>query len=409
MVKKFLIAILFLGIIPFDPAMFTLFKNPELGQQIVRVLNVAVCAITGVLFVRNLLTDFFYERVATKYLKYFAGLMLLNALASMISSEDALLGTRLMSIMCLWAYYTYGLYTFKDAYSLIRTINITLLILIVISMALYYVDYEHATYIENATTRYFKGVAANRNSYAEITLFYVASNFYLWGQNKKRSWFYILTTALAVYTTYLTHGATSNVTMLLMILMAAYYTIFKKTIEFRTFLIAYVAIFISLIIMQSTENPLLAGIFQIFEKDSSMTGRTDIWKTSLRLIAEYPIFGRGYDTQVLWQNGIGENDPHNSILYMLLTQGLCGTIIFFVLFYNTLTKAKALLRYNPLFSYMYIFIITWMIRGLTESVFSYTHFVFWIAIIIIEMLFLENNKERSIGEDNEQKIHQYPR
>ena len=92
---------------------------------------------------------------------------------------------------------------------------------------------------------------------------------------------------------------------------------------------------------------------------------------------------------------------------MLLTQGFCGTIIFFSMFYNTLTKAKSVLKNDTLFSYMYIFIIVWMIRGLTESAFTYTHFVFWIAIIIIEMLVLEKKKEMSNGEENEKKIHEY--
>lgn len=407
MVKKIFTSILFLGIIPCDAAMFTLFKNPELGKQIVLILNIIVCGITGIFFIRNLMGKFFYEKISTKYLGYFIVLIFFNILASLLSSEDTLLGTRTMSLMCLWAYYTFGLYTFKDAHSLIKTINTTLLMLIVMSIVLYYIDYENATYIENATTRYFKGVALNRNSYVEITLFYVASNLYLWTKNKRHSLFYLLTTALAIYTTYLTHSATSTVSMLIMVLLTAYYIIAKKTISFKTFLIAYIGIFISLIIIQSAKTPFLSEILEYFQKDSSLTGRTDIWKTSFDLITEHPIFGRGYDTSALLKNGVLENDPHNSILYMLLTQGFCGTIIFFSMFYNTLTKAKSVLKNDTLFSYMYIFIIVWMIRGLTESAFTYTHFVFWIAIIIIEMLVLEKKKEMSNGEENEKKIHEY--
>ena len=407
MLRKLLSAILFLGIIPCDAAMFTLFKNPELGKQIVLILNITVCGITGIFVIRDLIEKFFYKEIAAKYLRYFIVLIIFNTLASMLSAEDALLDTRTMSLICLWAYYSFGLYTFKDAHSLIKTINTTLLMLIVMSIVLYYIDYENATHIENATTRCFKGVAANRNSYSEITLFYVASNLYLWAKNKRYSLFYLLTTALAMYTTYLTHSATSTVSMFIMVVLASYYIIAKKTISFKAFLIAYIGIFVSLVIIQSAEIPFLSEIIEYFRKDNSLTGRTDIWKTSFKLIAEYPIFGRGYDTYALFKNGVLENDPHNGILYMLLTQGFCGTIIFFSLFCNTLTKAKYILKNNTLFSYMYIFIIVWMIRGLTESVFSYTHFVFWIAIIIIEMLILEKKKEMSIGEENEKKIHEY--
>lgn len=407
MVKKLFISILFLGIIPCDAAMFTLFKDAELGKQIVLILNILVCGIVGIFFTRNFSERFFYEKISNKYLAYFIVLVFLNILASLIAVEDTLIWTRTMSLICLWAYYLLGLYVFRDAHTLVKSINITLLILILMSVILYYVDYENATYVESATTRYFKGVSSNRNAYSEITLFYVASNLYLWAKSKRHTLFYLSTTALAIYTTYLTHSATSIVSLLLMLLLLVWYITTKKIISFKAFLGMYIGIFISLIIIQSAETPFLSEILEFFQKDSSLTGRTDIWTTTFDLISEHPIFGRGYDTHILADNGILENDPHNGILYMLLTQGICGTIIFFSMFYNTLTKAKSVLKNDTLFSYMYIFIIVWMIRGLTESVFTYTHFVFWIAIIIIEMLILEKKKEMSVGEENEKKIHEY--
>lgn len=403
MVKKIFTSILFLGIIPCDAAMFTLFKNPELGRQIVLFLNMAVCGISGILLLQNLHKKIFYEKIRIKYLGYFIVLIILNIFASVLSAEDTQLLTRTMSLICLWGYYEFGLYTLENAHSLVKTVNITLLILILISIILYYTDYENATYIENATTRYFKGVALNRNSYAEITLFYVASNFYLWAKSKRRSLFYIVTTALAIYTTCLTHGATSTLCLILLVILSVWYVITKKLIPFKLFLISYSIVFILLIIIQTTDFPFLTEILEYFQKDSSLTGRTEIWKTSLELISEYPILGRGYDTIALELNGVSENDPHNSILYMLLTQGFFGTIIFFSMFYKTIAKAKNILKYNILFSYMYIFIVVWIIRGLTESAFTYTHFVFWIAIIIIEMLIVEKEEIIS-GEKNGQEI-----
>lgn len=408
MLKKLFCSILFLGIIPCDVAIFTLFKNPELGEKIVLILNITVCGIVGGFFLRNLNRKSFYDKISTKYLVYFTVLICSNILAALLSSEDTLIGTRTMSLICVWAYYAIGLYMFEDAHSLVKTINMTLLVLILMSILLYYIDYEHATYIENSTTRYFKGVAANRNSYVEITSFYVASNLYLWSQSKRHSLYYIVTTALAIYTTYLTHSATSTICLFFMIAISIVYIVIKKTVSFKTFLILYIVFFVSLIIVQSAETPFLTEILEYFQKDSSLTGRTNIWATTLESLKEHIILGRGYDTFVLRDRGILENDPHNSILYMLLTQGLFGTIVFFGMFYKTITKAKSILKHNTLFSYMYIFIITWMVRGLTESAFTYTHFVFWIAIIIIEMLILEEKKKTIDGEKNAKKLHQYP-
>lgn len=393
MLKKLFICILFLGVIPCDASLFTLFKNPDLGKQIVLFLNIGACVISGIFFVRKFMEKFLYEKITMKYLGYFVLLIMLNYLASLISGEYALIETRTMSLICLWGYYVLGLYTFKDSHSLVKTINITLLILIVMSTIFYFTNYEDVTYIENATTRCFKGVAPNRNSYAEITLFYVASNLYLWAKSKRNSLFYLATTALAIYTTYLTHSATATICLLVMIALSIWYIVSKKTISFNLFLGAYICIFISLIIVQSANTPFLSEILQYFQKSSSLTGRTDIWKLTFDLILEHPILGRGYDTFALLKNGVMENDPHNGVLYMILTQGFCGLIIFFSMFYKTIIEAKYALKDETLFSYMYIFIIVWMIRGLTESIFAYTHFVFWIAIIIIEMLVIEKKKD----------------
>lgn len=393
MLKKLFASILFLGVIPCDPALFTFFLNPALGKQISLGLNIIVCAIAFFLFIKNLNKNHLYEKISTKYILFFVAMLFLNIFSTMINSNNILIFNRTMSMICLCAYYLYCIYAFKNAHSLIKSINASLLILVIMSILLYYIDYEKATYIENSTTRYFKGVSLNRNSYAEITLFFITSNLYLWTKSKRHSLYYILTTALAVYTTYLTHSATTGVSLTLLIALWIIYVCTKKTLPFKAVMAMYFTIFVSMIIIQSSNTPFLSEIIEYFEKDTSLTGRTQIWKISLDLISDNLILGSGFDNYNLLFKGISENDPHNSILYMLLTQGLCGTILFLSLFFSTISKAKFVLKNNNMFNHMYIFIIAWLIRGLTESVFSYAHFVFWISIIIIEMLILEREKE----------------
>ena len=47
-----------------------------------------------------------------------------------------------------------------------------------------------------------------------------------------------------------------------------------------------------------------------------------------------------------------------------------------------------------------------MVRGLTESVLSYTHFTFWISVVAVEMLITTNQKNILDKKDlkNEQTI-----
>ena len=403
MLKKIIPCILILGIIPCDPALFTIYKNPEMGEMILRGLNLLVCAISAFYVLIYAQKKHIYGSIVTKYTMYFFALIILNSIGTMLSGEILSSNSRTMSLICLCAYYLYGLFVFRDAHSLVKSINITLLILIVMSFILYYTNYEDVTYIENATSRYFKGVATNRNSYAEISLFYIASNLYLWEKSKKHSLYYIITTALAVYTTFLTHSATATICVVLLIALVLLYKTTKKTLPFKTLIIGYAVLFVFLIIIQSGNIPFLSDVIKYFQKDTSLTGRTDIWKIAMNLISEHLIFGRGFDTNSMLASGVIENDPHNGILYMLLTQGLVGTIMFFGMFFKTITMAKKTINDNILFSYMYIFIVVWMVRGFTESAFTYTHFIFWIAIIVIEMLIKERKKEEMYEEISYEK------
>ena len=389
MLKRLLSTILLLGIIPCDAALFTLYSNADLGNTIVIFINAVVCGVAFCCIVLNMSKQKRYKWVAEKYILLFFIMIIANWIGSVMAGEEAEVSTRTMSMICVGAYYLYSLYAFDDADTLIRSINATLLVMILIGFVFYFVDFDKVSYIERAELRYFKGVAKNRNSYTEISLLYIVSNMYLWNKNKKHSLYYICTTAIAVYTTYLTHSATGTVSMVILFALSLLYAYKGVLIPFRLFVIGYAVIFVMLIIMQSADVPFLELITDIFQKDIGMTGRTKIWEKSIKLITEYPVFGRGFDTYALYKEGVYENDPHNSILYILLTQGAVGLTILLGVFGRVISKAKNIIKSNQLAAYMYIFIIVWMIRGLTESIFSYTHYVFWLAFIVIEMVEVE--------------------
>lgn len=396
--KIILSCVLFLGVIPCDSNALTLYKNPELGEKFVFILQIIVCAIVIRNLFPNLKSKRKYENIVAGIVILFLAQILLNAVGAIASEETYVLSNRTMSLLCLGAYYLYGIYMFQDANSLVKAINGTLLTMIVLSFILYYTNYEDATYIENATTRYFKGISLNRNSYVEISLFYIATNIYLWMQTKKYSLYFILTTGLAIYTTYLTHSATAMICVALFIALSLIYYLTQRTPPFKTVLIIYLLFFIYMILLQSENVLFLKQLTEYFDKDITLTGRTEIWDKALDLIFEHPIFGRGFDSIVLYRMRIWENDPHNGILYILLTQGLFGMILLFSVFMIIMTRVQKIIKKNKLCTFMNLFVIVWLVRGLAESVFAYTHYVFWVALIIMEMSMFEENQKAEKSE-----------
>ncbi len=406
MTNKIFKSILFLGIIPCDAALFTMFKNPELGSKIVLCINIIVCFLAFVKMIRQATKSNANNRMALTIIGLFLIMITFNILASLLSGENIPLGKRFMSMVCVCAYYVYSIYYFKDTHTLIKSINGALLFLIMLGYILSYIDFENVSYVENATTRTFKGLASNRNSYSEITLFYIATNMYLWVKNKQNGLFYFATTALALYTTFMTGSATSSVCAVLLISLCIIYTLTKKTIPLKFMLIVYLFFFVMMIVMQSENVPFLREIQEYFNKDSGMTGRQNIWKVSWLLIEEHLLLGRGFDTEVLLNIGIRENDTHNGVLYILLTQGIVGFSILLYTFYKVLHNIKLSFETNKMNVYLYIFVIVWLIRGLTESCFTYTHFVFWIALICIKKNMNSMYDSRRNDIDEKQQIQQ---
>ena len=71
-----------------------------------------------------------------------------------------------------------------------------------------------------ANTQLFKGITSNRNNYSEISLFYIATNFYIWQKEKKGLIWVLITSLIAVLTTIVTHSVTSIICTVLLLLSA---------------------------------------------------------------------------------------------------------------------------------------------------------------------------------------------
>lgn len=379
--------LLFLGVLPFEKAALTLYFSSAIGNYLSLFLNLITMVSVAIVFLNAIFRTHALMRkeIAIKYILFFFVLTLIYLLGSW-NSEFSL--KRILSLACLLGYYLYVICVYKDIDYLLRDIRKALFCIMAVSLALYFCGNKNVEYIENASSTVFKGIAANRNSYSEISLLFIAINFYLYQQKKENLYLFVLTTIVAVYSTVLTNGVTSIICMVLLIaLLLCPVKWQKKLFSFRVFALVYMVVFFVIVINQSTDSPLLGPVLSLFGKKTTLTGRTSIWATVINTIVDSPIWGHGYDSTVLLNLGIRENDPHNGLLYTMFTQGGAGVVVFIYMLFPVFKSSKnSDLRNNNLYVTLLIFLMVWFIRGLFESVFSYTHFVFWCALIVMEII-----------------------
>jgi O-antigen ligase len=318
-------------------------------------------------------------------LSYFVVLLLTYTLAAIVDRIEL---TRFLSLVCVFGYYIFVISCYDSIEKLVKDVNRALLLTIGVGIILYVFGNENVTAYESATKIVFKGIVANRNSYSGFTLLYIATNFYLWRKEKKFTAWRIITTLVAIVTTVMTGSATSIIciALLLLLLCGCKVKELRRWYSFRIFAIAYVVIFAVLVLSNSTELKLLEFIAKLFGKSTTLTGRTDLWVVAMDIIVKSPLFGFGYDNTQLISHGMKLADPHNSLLYIAMTQGFIGIVGFGAMLFFVVRNDKNLeLKKNDAYMCMFSFVIIWFIRGLVESIFSYSHFIFWFALIVMEL------------------------
>ncbi len=132
-----------------------------------------------------------------------------------------------------------------------------------------------------------------------------------------------------------------------------------------------------------------ATITSAYGKDTSLSGRTDIWEASLEALSRRPWLGHGFgglfwrvdvspETAEIWRHvGFEASHAHNGALDLALQIGLVGLLVFTVLWFSIIRSAWNKLDSSPDLA---IWVLTIMssifIIGLSEDVF----FGGWIAL-----------------------------
>ena len=138
-------------------------------------------------------------------------------------------------------------------------------------------------------------------------------------------------------------------------------------------------------------DTLLSGI----GKDTTLTGRGDMWPYILEMSGKRPLLGYGYGG--FWQGFEGESayiwravgwpapNSHNGLLDLLIDLGISGVSIFLLGFWITLVRALAWLRSIKTSEgfWPFIFIIMFVLVNMTETTLMVRNDIFWVTYVSI--------------------------
>lgn len=202
---------------------------------------------------------------------------------------------------------------------------------------------------------------------------------------------------LLVLIFYLLNGAksaTSNVVFILGVLLCAGIKIFKNSVgRMKSIIIFFIVltIVLQLFLISFQNSSISALFFSAIGRDTSFTGRTDLWSALITIGSQTPIFGAGYSS--FWSGHIDSladqfqfrpNQAHNGYLEVFLNLGIIGlTLIIIVLAQTYKRLSNSLGRTGPMGGLLFIFLLMIILHNVTEaSILVPTYFLSFFLLLI---------------------------
>jgi exopolysaccharide production protein ExoQ len=186
----------------------------------------------------------------------------------------------------------------------------------------------------------------------------------------------VIKTLLCVLLVALAQSASSLLACFMAISLSGFYVLFRRgTVGAGICAIMVVAVMMLIGGVLAGDLP---ALLQLFDRDTSLTGRTDLWPYVMDAIAERPLVGWGY--MAFWTpdgrdasyilNQIRWNAPnaHNGFLELALSLGVTGLIALVAIGAWSLRRGFVLiLRRNDLGALLVIISVQLLAANLTES------------------------------------------
>ncbi|MBQ7241830.1 MAG: O-antigen ligase family protein, partial [Firmicutes bacterium] len=345
-------------------------------------------------------------KMILRYSVYFNLISFLNCWATFASSNDPgfemlkTIATRTMSMVCIWSFLVCCIYWSRKE-TIYGGMMYVSSLMFIFSIIAYLFFREEAVSIESTGVYAFKGVAGNRNSFILYVLcFFLGAAVLLFRRDwkdkeklKKNIFFAVIVglfSATGIFFEILSGSRTGVFVLFLFIALLAVFAFVK--IKFPAWLVPALYCGIWLVIgIIGIENIIPKQIFEsVFGRSITLSMRTVLWDIAKEIMPHSVIAGFGFDNTILASLHLVAdgnsyiNDPHNSLLYILLTQGAVGLIAIIYMFVKPLSKAVSV-RGNRTVTFILIFISVMILRGLVESIFQYTDTMLWCMLIALEV------------------------
>ncbi|WP_299486067.1 O-antigen ligase [Acaryochloris sp. IP29b_bin.137] len=154
-------------------------------------------------------------------------------------------------------------------------------------------------------------------------------------------------------------------------------------------------------------------------KDSTLSGRTELWHEILLSVRDRPLFGHGYGAfwtegggaEMVWQEfGWQAPHAHNGTLDLLLDLGIVGTVIFLLFYLRVFCQSLLLLRQTKSFSTIFpiAFLVMLFMVNLTESSTVVRPQFAWTVFVGVSLLVQKGLRSAETVEniDQDLKCHQ---
>lgn len=359
-------------------------------QVVIKLLILVVCFVLGCNSFRY---KSFYNRCALMLV--FLGLFVISTLYSPTILYSLYISFTYIAIF-LFIYHCFVVLGFNEI--LIQATKVFFIFLL-ISLALYLFVPELGRYAywENDifyTSYRMSGLAGNANHFARLVAIYLIILFF-YRELLKTSFstkFINIQILLAVVCLLLTASRTTMIALIFCI-MLFYYLRLNKVNKARLFIVFMVL---------TTFIYFLFPVFSsYFSRDggadlTSFTGRTFIWDVTIELIQRRPLFGYGVGSSVtilplnILDIGFKASHAHNMYLQVLLSVGIIGFGVFFLLIFLGFFK---LLKHNN-YGMISILVLILFVGFLESAAIALTAnmFTIFLFVSLIESNLAQKNK-----------------
>lgn len=238
-----------------------------------------------------------------------------------------------------------------------------------------------------------RGIFYHRNIFGRVASLAVIVFFVLSGTVPRRRIVYLLAAGGSLALVILSDSKTP---LAVLVCLAVLY-LFLRTFRWERpaaafcFLLLVLVVGIALTIFVTDREPIVSAL----GKDTTLTGRTQLWDAVTSMIHQRPLLGYGY--YGFWQGWEGPSayvwrrvdwfppHSHSGFLDLLLDLGVVGTAVFLVQFLRSWLRGMGWLRSVPtaLGAFPLLFFSFVALNTVTESVLMRPSTVFWVLYVYL--------------------------